>query len=100
MNSFYTSGTNTFDMTLNSITENIAKKEKPVKSKKPTISITCTCKKSQCLRGYCACFKYGQYCGPLCQCENCRNKKEYEKIRKLYHKKLEQNIVREFTILY
>lgn len=36
----------------------------------------CNCKKSQCLKLYCECFKAGATCGPDCRCENCKNSDE------------------------
>ncbi|KAM6602279.1 hypothetical protein CsatA_021888 [Cannabis sativa] len=36
----------------------------------------CTCKKTQCLVGYCDCFLNGNYCGNFCTCDTCKNKIE------------------------
>ncbi|CAJ1907989.1 unnamed protein product [Cylindrotheca closterium] len=36
----------------------------------------CKCKKSQCLKLYCECFKIGRICAVFCKCNNCKNKKD------------------------
>eukprot|EP00985_Skeletonema_marinoi_P006853 scaffold2996_cov122-Skeletonema_marinoi.AAC.4 len=36
---------------------------------------TCKCKKSKCLKMYCACFSSGNACGDKCKCEDCANPK-------------------------
>lgn len=33
----------------------------------------CRCKKSQCLKLYCECLRFGRICGPECQCTGCKN---------------------------
>lgn len=33
----------------------------------------CRCSKSECLKGYCDCFKKGYECNALCSCVNCKN---------------------------
>ena len=41
----------------------------------------CNCKKSQCLKQYCECFRNGRYCKKECLCIECHNLKEYENLR-------------------
>ena len=36
-------------------------------------ALTCTCKKSQCLKLYCHCFAASTTCGDSCSCADCRN---------------------------
>lgn len=43
----------------------------------------CNCKKTKCLKLYCACFANGGVCTDSCRCENCHNKKELEDLRQL-----------------
>ena len=38
-----------------------------------TNKLTCNCKKSKCIRGYCECFSNGAFCGKNCRCQNCQN---------------------------
>ena len=46
----------------------------------------CRCKKTQCDRNYCECFKVGIGCSNVCKCNNCKNmefslkKEEVQKI--------------------
>ncbi|XP_050214777.1 protein tesmin/TSO1-like CXC 7 [Mercurialis annua] len=40
----------------------------------------CNCKNSKCLKLYCECFAAGVYCNG-CNCLNCRNNVEHEKVR-------------------
>lgn len=35
--------------------------------------VTCTCKKTRCVKKYCTCFASGNKCGPECSCEDCLN---------------------------
>ncbi|KAK1736007.1 hypothetical protein QTG54_013143 [Skeletonema marinoi] len=42
---------------------------------KVTVARTCKCKKSKCLKMYCACFSSGNACGDKCKCEDCANPK-------------------------
>lgn len=35
--------------------------------------ISCTCKKSKCLKKYCECYKQGTKCGIKCNCYDCSN---------------------------
>ena len=35
----------------------------------------CTCKKSQCQKGYCECFQNGRQCNKTCKCTDCLNSK-------------------------
>lgn len=41
----------------------------------------CNCSKSKCLKLYCECFRRGEYCSPVCQCNHCHNKEEYNDVR-------------------
>ncbi|GKD80990.1 CRC domain-containing protein, partial [Tanacetum coccineum] len=38
----------------------------------------CTCRKTECLKLYCDCFKAGLYCGESCSCQGCFNRTDYE----------------------
>mmetsp|Transcript_6131 Transcript_6131/g.9563 ORF Transcript_6131/g.9563 Transcript_6131/m.9563 type:complete len:369 (+) Transcript_6131:72-1178(+) len=51
----------------------IARQE--VLTKKPNAfgDKSCRCKKSRCLKMYCACFSSGNPCGDSCKCEDCSN---------------------------
>mmetsp|Transcript_9045 Transcript_9045/g.15905 ORF Transcript_9045/g.15905 Transcript_9045/m.15905 type:complete len:453 (+) Transcript_9045:140-1498(+) len=40
---------------------------------KESRSITCTCKKSRCLKMYCDCFAANATCSTRCRCTNCQN---------------------------
>merc|ERR1719375_973872 len=33
----------------------------------------CSCKRTKCLKMYCPCFANGLFCGPKCNCHDCRN---------------------------
>lgn len=53
-------------------------------------SVKCKCRKSKCVKLYCDCFSWGQYCVD-CGCVNCFNKQEHAKfrnhsIRKVLHR--------------
>ncbi len=37
------------------------------------LPIYCSCRKSQCIKLYCACFDAGIDCAPECSCKNCKN---------------------------
>lgn len=39
----------------------------------PETGVGCRCKKSKCLKLYCACFKAGNHCGEECICTDCAN---------------------------
>ena len=41
----------------------------------------CTCRKSRCLKLYCACFKSQEYCNMECTCYNCCNNPRHEEER-------------------
>ncbi|KAJ8646818.1 hypothetical protein MRB53_008566 [Persea americana] len=41
-------------------------------------SKSCNCKKSKCLKLYCNCFSYGQYCTEGCGCQDCYNRPDHE----------------------
>ena len=41
----------------------------------------CTCRKSHCLKLYCACFKSQEYCNSDCTCYNCYNNARHEEER-------------------
>lgn len=43
--------------------------------------VTCSCKKSHCLKKYCACFSSGKECGDYCECNDCRNRYEDDEDR-------------------
>lgn len=49
----------------------------------------CICKKTECIRNYCECFKAGLACTRLCKCRDCKNEKlelaDYE-VRLYYEK--------------
>jgi hypothetical protein len=51
------------------------------KSSQPK-TLTCNCKKSQCLKLYCDCFAQGIGCSPECNCQDCKNKDGFDE-RKL-----------------
>lgn len=38
--------------------------------------VSCSCKKSHCLKKYCICFSSGKECGAGCVCEECHNQYE------------------------
>lgn len=46
-----------------------------------TFILKCSCKKSKCLRLHCVCFADLQQCGALCNCTECKNTVEFDKIR-------------------
>lgn len=53
----------------------------PPKETPKSESITrfiCHCSKSKCLKLYCECFRRGEYCHSLCQCNNCLNRDEFQ----------------------
>ena len=60
----------------------IAKKKKP--KKKTTI---CNCKKNNCLKLYCSCFKNLGVCSDICKCENCLNSEKFKTARDFVIKK-------------
>ena len=35
--------------------------------------VSCNCFRSKCTNMYCACLKFGKFCGPSCYCINCKN---------------------------
>eukprot|EP01017_Pseudomicrothorax_dubius_P021094 TRINITY_DN22805_c0_g1_i1.p1 TRINITY_DN22805_c0_g1~~TRINITY_DN22805_c0_g1_i1.p1 ORF type:complete len:340 (-),score=38.20 TRINITY_DN22805_c0_g1_i1:153-1172(-) len=43
------------------------------KNSTSTNLMTCSCKRSRCLKLYCECFANGRMCSRDCKCENCRN---------------------------
>ena len=57
--------------------------------KKQTVknSNKCNCKNSFCLKFYCECFSSGKYCENCCCC-NCKNKPEYDDLRKEKYKNI------------
>ncbi|OAF71182.1 hypothetical protein A3Q56_01070 [Intoshia linei] len=54
------------------------KKNLPKSNVSTTNRKLCNCTRSQCLKLYCDCFSYGEYCHPECTCSNCHNNKDYE----------------------
>ena len=42
-------------------------------------SVTCNCKKSNCLKNYCECFQFGLKCTYSCGCVDCKNRNLFEK---------------------
>ena len=42
-------------------------------------TITCNCKKSNCLKNYCECFQFGLKCTYSCGCVDCKNRNLFEK---------------------
>eukprot|EP00826_Nyctotherus_ovalis_P025710 TRINITY_DN1996_c0_g1_i1.p1 TRINITY_DN1996_c0_g1~~TRINITY_DN1996_c0_g1_i1.p1 ORF type:complete len:314 (-),score=64.18 TRINITY_DN1996_c0_g1_i1:231-1172(-) len=61
------------------ISENIRKirKKNPVglmrSQGRKEVSIGCNCKKSECRRNYCYCYKNNKKCGDNCKCTQCKN---------------------------
>ncbi|CAD8202532.1 unnamed protein product (macronuclear) [Paramecium tetraurelia] len=52
----------------------------------------CTCKKSQCLKMYCDCLAFGEYCGSECSCQNCHNDDKHPEQRsKVLEQMVEKN---------
>ena len=39
----------------------------------PDSQAPCNCRRSNCVKKYCDCFKRGRQCTPLCRCVECRN---------------------------
>ena len=62
------------------------KKEKTKQRKIVTLD-GCLCKKSNCLRLYCSCYKSGNRCSDECKCSNCLNTRRYEQVRQFAIKK-------------
>ena len=49
----------------------------------------CSCRKNECRKNYCECFKNGLSCSPLCKCENCKNEKveiDVSKVKEIFKK--------------
>lgn len=49
----------------------------------------CFCKKNECQKNYCECFKLGLPCSSICKCENCSNEKIYlenKKVQQIFKK--------------
>lgn len=44
----------------------------PIPQKRPSDSVNCSCKKSQCSKLYCECYAKGKYCLG-CSCNGCKN---------------------------
>ena len=42
-------------------------------------SVTCNCKKSNCLKNYCECYQFGLKCTYNCGCVDCKNRNTFEK---------------------
>ncbi|CAG9329585.1 unnamed protein product [Blepharisma stoltei] len=53
----------------------------PLKRPREKKPLTCSCRKSKCLKLYCECFATGQYCTD-CACTSCANTEEKETQRK------------------
>ena len=69
------------DRTINSRTNNRDSKiNHQIKSDRG-ITVTCTCKKSRCLKLYCECFASNSICGKNCSCMGCYNNDEFFDIR-------------------
>jgi hypothetical protein len=66
------------------------KLKKAKKTKDSKVVTTCKCKKSKCLRLYCACFQNGGVCGETCSCTGCFNKEEFKKVREFVIKKTKE----------
>lgn len=52
---------------------------KPDQNKKKTRH--CNCKNSKCLKLYCECLAYGEYCDDQCNCCDCNNTTQKEEVR-------------------
>ena len=39
----------------------------------------CNCRKSNCTKKYCDCYRRGKVCGSKCNCTDCNNCKDHEK---------------------
>ncbi|QDZ21652.1 protein tesmin/TSO1-like CXC [Chloropicon primus] len=50
----------------------------------------CQCKKTKCLKLYCPCFAEGLYCGPRCNCRDCFNDQQYDKLVKEAREKIKE----------
>ena len=61
--------------------------QKKTKNKK---SFTCKCRKSTCLRLYCACFQNGEGCSLSCGCSSCLNNPKFSKARDYVIKKTKE----------
>ncbi len=51
----------------------------------------CNCKKTMCLKLYCACFSSGVGCGVDCSCTECLNNNENPVIRQIFMEELTEN---------
>ncbi|RLN40328.1 hypothetical protein C2845_PM01G34450 [Panicum miliaceum] len=49
----------------------------------------CSCKKSKCLKLYCACFAAKVYCSGLCSCQGCSNNHTHEELVSCIRKRTE-----------
>lgn len=63
--------------------------------------LTCTCKKSRCLKKYCSCFSSGKLCVKDCECKDCMNDGKHERqrlaARKTYLKRNPAAFTSKFT---
>eukprot|EP01016_Furgasonia_blochmanni_P002634 TRINITY_DN11021_c0_g1_i1.p1 TRINITY_DN11021_c0_g1~~TRINITY_DN11021_c0_g1_i1.p1 ORF type:complete len:585 (-),score=127.45 TRINITY_DN11021_c0_g1_i1:246-1940(-) len=61
------------DMSETKTSESVPQIAVPPVGNTPILAKGCNCRKSNCLKKYCACFQLGNKCGPQCKCEGCKN---------------------------
>jgi hypothetical protein len=59
--------------------QKISPEEIVTKSKLGSAKKGCFCKQTECLKNYCSCFKYGEFCSTICECKNCENHENSER---------------------
>lgn len=64
-------------------TPNVSHRPSTASPADPNAAPCCSCKKSKCLKLYCECFARQTGCGSNCSCQDCYNKPQFEKIRKM-----------------